>query len=96
MTTAVVSPEKPKATSQSAVMTVNGTFTISSVVFKLKTAVKTPDGEHVKSGQKCKPDENKTSLAKKKLPNSELTHNDFMDLNNVKAAHVQSDSNGKL
>ena len=61
----------------------------------METAVKSLDGEHVKSGQKRKPVENKTPLAKKKTPKRELTHTDFMDLNNAKAAYVQSDSNGK-
>ena len=47
------------------------------------------------SGQKCKPDENRTSLPKKKLVKRELDNIDFMDLNNVKTAYVQSDTSGK-
>ena len=94
-TTAVVSPEKPKPIPRSAAIATNGASAARTVVIKLETAVQSLDSEHVKSGQKRKPDENRTSLSKKKLVKRELDNIDFMDLNNVKAVYVQSDTSGK-
>ena len=94
-TTAVVSPEKPKPIPRSAAIATNRSSAARAVVIKLETAVKSLDDEHVKSGQKRKPDENRTSLPKKKLVKRELDNIDFMDLNDVKAAYVQSDTSGK-
>ena len=69
-TTAVVSPKKPKDTSRSAAIAAKDTSSVCPVVLKLDTVVKSLEGEHVKSGQKRKPDENKVQLAKKSPQNA--------------------------
>ena len=75
-TTAVVSPKKLKAKFRSVPNFAKARSIVSPVVVKLETVIKSPDGEHVKSGQKRKPDENKTPPTKKKLPKRELTNID--------------------
>ena len=94
-TTAVVSPKKPKPTPRSAAIATNGASYARTVVIKLETAVQSLDSEHVKYGQKRKPDENSTLVSKKKLVKREFDNINFMDPNDVKAVCVQSDTSGE-
>ena len=90
-TTAVVIPEKPKAESRSVPISAKARgplflMLLSSWRLSLNLLMEKKLSQAKNASQ---------TKTKNKLPKRELTNIDFMDLNDVKAAHVQSNTNGK-